>query len=343
MAIGRNFVMPEKPELSQAKRVLLDKYLRGEISPIDTAKSAAQSNGKSSPAPASTPTPTVPYTPTSMPVEENGSLRVPVVPIRTSGSRRPLFYSHVHVDGGAFYCFTLAERLGPDQPFYILEPYRFDDGELPPTLEEMASAYIESMRTVQPYGPYLLSGFCGGGLIVFEMAHQLRRQGEEVDLLLLVEPVDGPGPATYRMVLRTIAGRFVRGISKLFRIPTRQQLKWFLRTRHYYLLPRYPAYRKTHKPWLNPTTEMLYQDWIGIFVWIISAYHPKKYPGNVTYFWAKDEFLSRKEWRGKQVEAAEREMIMIPGDHWSCRTDHLREYADTLNQLMSKVQTIEPH
>jgi len=66
--------MPEKPELSEARRALLEKYLRGEISPVDTAKSAAQSNGKSSPAA------------NSMPVEENDSLRVPVVPLRSSGS-----------------------------------------------------------------------------------------------------------------------------------------------------------------------------------------------------------------------------------------------------------------
>ena len=333
--------MPEKPELSDARRALLEKYLRGEISPAEIARGAAQSNGKSTPA--SSPTPTNPSTPIPTPVENTDSLRVPVVAIRTGGSKRPLFYSHVHVDGGAFYCFTLAERLGPDQPFYILEPYRFDIGELPPTLEQMATAYIESMRTVQPHGPYLLSGFCGGGLIVFEMAHQLLRQGEEVDLLLLVESVDGPGPATYRMVLRTIAGRFIRRISKLLHIPTQQQLKWFLRLRHYYLLPLYPAYRKTHNPWLHPPTEMLYQDWIGIFVWIISAYHPQKYPGKVTYFWAKEEFLSRKEWRGQQVEAVEREMIMIPGNHWSCRTDYLQEYANTLSLTVSKAQSIVPH
>lgn len=332
--------MPDSPELSENKRALLEKYLRGEISVAGTTESAAQNNGRSGTAPALMRAPTVPDTPPIKPVAESASLRVPIVPVRSSGSKRPFFYSHVHVDGGAFYCFTLADRLGPDQPFYILEPYRMDDGNIPPTLEDMATAYIDSMRTIQPHGPYRLGGFCGGGLIVFEMAHQLRKQGEEVDLLLLVEPVDGPGPATYRMLLRTAAGRFIRAISKPFRIPTRKQLNLFLRLRHFYLLPRYPDYRRTHKPWLKPTLEMLYQDWIGIFVWLISAYKPQKYPGKVTYFWAKEEFLSRKEWRGKQVEAAEREMIMIAGNHWSCRTDYLQDYAAQLNQTVSKVQSL---
>lgn len=327
--------MPDLPELTEAKRALLEKYLRGEISMNGEAKSEAQNNGTA--ASAAPPEPTIPVTPPSLPVAENDSLRVPVVPICSSGSKRPLFYSHVHVDGGAFYCFTLADRLGPDQPFYILDPYRFDSDVIPATLEAIATAYIESMRTVQPHGPYQLSGFCGGGLIVFEMAHQLRKQGEDVDLLLLIEPVDGPGPATYRMILRTVAGRFIRRISKLFRIPAQRQLNWFLRIRHYYLLLRYPAYRERNQSWFNPSTKMLYQDWIGIFVWLISAYHPQKYQGKVTYFWAEEEFLSRKEWRGKQVEAVEREMIMIPGDHWSCRTDYLHKYADQLYKTLNEV------
>ena len=303
--------MPDKPELAAARRALLEKYLQGEISPT-----ASETVNK----------------------QDDTPLRVPVVPIRSSGSQTPFFYSYVHVDGGAFYCFTLAERMGPDQPFYILEPYRFEEGEAPPSLETMAAGYIEAMRRAQPHGPYLLGGFCGGGLIVFEMAHQLLQQGEAVDLLLLVEPVDGPGPSTYRMVLRSMAGRLMRGVSQPLHIGAQQQLDWFLRIRHYYLLLRYREYRETHKPWLRPSSATLHQDWIGIYVWVIAAYSPKKYPGKVTYLWAEDEFLSRKEWRGKQVEAAEREMIMIRGDHWSCRTEHLQEFAATLEQAVNQAR-----
>ncbi len=36
--------------------------------------------------------------------------------------------------------------------------------------------------------------------------------------------------------------------------------------RHYYLLLRYPAYRKTQMQWLRPSLETLHQNWIGIFV-----------------------------------------------------------------------------
>ncbi|MGB7922770.1 MAG: thioesterase domain-containing protein, partial [Pyrinomonadaceae bacterium] len=50
-----------------------------------------------------------------------------------------------------------------------------------------ASYYIEVIRTVQPTGPYLLGGHSSGGLVAFEMAQQLRRQGEGVKLLALLD------------------------------------------------------------------------------------------------------------------------------------------------------------
>ena len=114
------------------------------------------------------------------------------MPVQTQGSKRPIFYLHVHWIGGAFYSFTLAHHLGPDQPLYIIDPYRFDGLQVPPTIETMAASYIKTMRDVQPEGPYFLAGFCAGGLIAYEIAQQLRVQGQAVDLLVLIDPMAGP-------------------------------------------------------------------------------------------------------------------------------------------------------
>ena len=74
----------------------------------------------------------------------------------------------------------LARYLGPDQPVYGLQP----NNEEPSTdIVEMASAYIVAMRAVQSTGPYYLVGHSAGGLIALEMAQQLRRQGEQVGLV----------------------------------------------------------------------------------------------------------------------------------------------------------------
>jgi thioesterase domain-containing protein len=78
--------------------------------------------------------------------------------------------------------------LGPDQPFYGLQAHGLDGtGEPDDTIENMAARYVEALRTVQPNGPYHLGGYCYGGIVAFEMASKLQRQGEQVALLAIFE------------------------------------------------------------------------------------------------------------------------------------------------------------
>src|SRR5262249_34175190 len=143
---------------------------------------------------------------------------------------------------GAFYCFPLARNLGVNQPFYALEPYPFDTLGVPPTLEAMAAVHLESLRSVQPEGPYLLGGFCNGGLLAYEMARQLHAQGETVDLLISIDPnLIGHCRLTRRMINR---------FGKLMRFDQKKQLYWFLWRRHLYRYLqhvyrylRFPRYR----------------------------------------------------------------------------------------------------
>jgi thioesterase domain-containing protein/acyl carrier protein len=110
-----------------------------------------------------------------------------LVPIQPSGSRPPFFCVHAH--GGNVLNFKdLARHLGPDQPFYGLQAQGLD-GSRPRhnSVEEMAAHYLREIREVQSVGPYLLGGYCFGGKVAFEMAQQLRAQGEEVALLALID------------------------------------------------------------------------------------------------------------------------------------------------------------
>ena len=110
----------------------------------------------------------------------------PLIPIQPCGTKRPFYYLHGDFNGGGLYCSSLARHLGTDQPFYALQPHGLNDEAVPPTIEEMAERHIKTLRAFQPEGPYLLGGHCNGGLIAFEMAHQLAEQGEMVDLLALI-------------------------------------------------------------------------------------------------------------------------------------------------------------
>ncbi|MGH7824202.1 MAG: non-ribosomal peptide synthetase [Candidatus Binatia bacterium] len=103
-----------------------------------------------------------------------------IQPYQTEGSKPPVF-----CHGGSDH---LAYYLGADQPFYCLEIHGTNGGRVPGTIEEMAADYVRDIRRVQPRGPYCLIGFCLGGLVLFEAAQQLLRQGENVALLAIIDP-----------------------------------------------------------------------------------------------------------------------------------------------------------
>jgi hypothetical protein len=65
--------------------------------------------------------------------------------------------------------YHFARDLGPDQPFYALDPYKLDDLSVPPSIEEITATHVEAVRAIQPDGPNLLGGFCHGGLVAYEM------------------------------------------------------------------------------------------------------------------------------------------------------------------------------
>ncbi|MFB1485352.1 amino acid adenylation domain-containing protein, partial [Corallococcus sp. RDP092CA] len=119
-------------------------------------------------------------------LEQEARAWSPLVALKPEGTRPPLFC--VHPAGGGVLCYVdLARELDADQPCYGLQA-RGTEGEEPlGTVAEMAALYLASVRQVQPHGPYHLAGWSLGGIIAFEMARQLRAEGEEVALLASID------------------------------------------------------------------------------------------------------------------------------------------------------------
>jgi len=117
------------------------------------------------------------------PKEEWSSL----VPINPNGSKPRLFV--VHAAGGNVLSYKeLAARLGADQPFYGLQQKGLDGKQKShERIEDMAAHYINEIKGVQPQGPYFLGGASFGGLVAYEMARQLREQGEEIAIVALFD------------------------------------------------------------------------------------------------------------------------------------------------------------
>jgi amino acid adenylation domain-containing protein len=115
----------------------------------------------------------------------------PLVPIQPHGTKPPIFCVH-GLGGSVFNYVELGQALGPDQPFYGLQALGLDDDQPPHTsIEELATAYLQAIRAHQPQGPYYLSGWSFGGMVAFEMAQQLLRDGEQVALLALIDSLPG--------------------------------------------------------------------------------------------------------------------------------------------------------
>lgn len=322
--------MPNTPEISEARRALLEKYLRGELPQAATAVGTITRRIQESPTPSL-----------------STDFGISLVPVQTDGSKRPFFYLHVHWIGGAFYSFSLAQVLGSDQPLYVINPAKFDGLQVPPTIEAMAAAYIKLMRGLQPEGPYLLGGFCAGGLLAYEVAQQLRAAGQAVDLLVFIDPMAGP----IRFI--RLLGSFIRGIGSLIRLDPGKQLDWFLRVRYISRILRRSHDENTEhvdrlmRRWqdehqkrfsLFPAAEALRQDWMAMFVWAVAGYLPRQYPGRMTYLFAHENPDSRKLWWGKVAETENVEIHTIPGTHETCRTEYLHDLAECLKVCLNKAE-----
>lgn len=122
-------------------------------------------------------------------LEQEGESREPGLPVPImSGGTRPPFFCVYGFGGSVLGYVDLADQLGPEQPFYGLEARGLDGNEPPDeSIETMAGHCIDTMRTVQPSGPYRIGGYCLGGVVAFEMARQLGDQGEAVALVAIIE------------------------------------------------------------------------------------------------------------------------------------------------------------
>lgn len=261
-----------------------------------------------------------------------------VLPVQAEGGRPPFFFLHGFWTGEAFYCFTLARACGPDQPFYVIEPCTFRAQDGPPPLEAIARAHIDAMREVQPRGPYRLGGFCNGGLLAYEMARQLERDGEQVAFLALVSP-SAPAQSS---LLRALCERVTR----------RRAADLYLRVRHAQrhvyrrLLPRGSRVRDFGKllaiePRLAamfPPLDALYADYVGVFNWAAAGYRAGVYGGAITFFWPRDERGGARSWLPvtRYKERPDVAGHPVDGTTMSSVTEHVQGLAEALSRSLGR-------
>lgn len=281
--------------------------------------------------------------------EQNAVL--PMIELQARGARLPYYFLHGDVIGGGFYVRDLSRLLGEDQPFYVLPPVEIPDGALP-SVEVMATQHLKDLRAHRPHGPYLLGGFCIGGLIAYEMAQRLSAVGEEVLFVALIDP-ELPGAflrGHLRLVRwltkrRSLAPRqttrlFSRGHKFLYRLreewnaPFREKIR-FATAKVRNLFDGENAGRPLSVPEGSVDHD---EDVLATFQWILSSYVPPRYDGPVTIFVTEEQesftpFLERK-W---QKAAPQAEVHRLAGRHLGSITTNVEVLAAKLSECLKGI------
>jgi len=253
--------------------------------------------------------------------ETSASSWSPLVAIQPSGTRPPFFCVHPH--GGEVLIYRdLARHLGLNQPFYALQSQGLD-GSLAPlkTIEEMAELYLKEIRRVQARGPYYLGGYCMGGAVAYEIAQQLRANGEDVALLAMF---DTPNYAhletpTFLEGIYYTSERLIFHIANVLSLDSTEKVK-FLNERMRLFRGRVPvwmsmAYGKIPSSSAGSVSESsaLGRVWRANFR-ACAEYVPRPYAGKITAFNPAKQFRRLKNPNLKWDDLASEglELVLVP-------------------------------
>jgi acyl-CoA synthetase (AMP-forming)/AMP-acid ligase II/acyl carrier protein len=116
------------------------------------------------------------------------------------GDGTPFFFCHGDFSSHGLWALRLVDMLSCNQPIFLAWPYRNPDPKL--SIEEMAKSYVPHLLAAQPTGAFCLGGYCNGGLLAWELAHQLESLGREVRFVVLIETRSFNARLAIRMIAR---------------------------------------------------------------------------------------------------------------------------------------------
>ncbi|AOY84552.2 non-ribosomal peptide synthetase [Moorena producens JHB] len=278
-----------------------------------------------------------------------------LVPIQPQGSKPPLFLVS-GILGNVFDFQQLARHLDSEQPLYGLRTLGLEEDLEPYTrMADIAAHHIKAVQTVQPNGPYLLGGHSFGGKVAFEMAQQLRNQGQEVSMLTIVDvQVEIPEPekdvvnwdnAKFIAELATIYGGLLGQNLDISRealqfLSSEEQLNYFLER-------------------LKKTGQMLSKTDLSRMFEVYKAntkasasYLPQKIDSIPINFFRASEVgalgdylpnqamtLEDPTWGWDRLSAQPLEFHVVPGNHFSMVTEpHISVLAQQLQYCLDKAQ-----
>jgi len=305
-------------------------------------------------------------------------VREPIVAIKPGGTKRPFFF--VAPLGGVLPSnmlagpLDLAAHFDPQQPYYGVQLPGLAHWLLPGLdlnrvpgparlaallsqhrpnrriVEAAAAECLRALQQVQPAGPYRLGGFSTGGVLAFEIAQQLGRQGQPVGLLALVDTTsaglgltDEADDEADERSNATLPAGLASALAEL-PAPDMAELAWFIGRdlgagRLAKDLPELHAdlqqldddqrwhYAAEQLRSANAARDATPDEISKLFAtyrlnklslsYVLASYAPQVYPGRITYFKASQVYAPTDStltgWERFSAEPLER--YISPGDH----------------------------
>jgi thioesterase domain-containing protein/acyl carrier protein len=222
----------------------------------------------------------------------------------------PLVYFHAAA-GGMRALRALGTALGDGQPFVAIEAYPDREhtvGEMLP-VTVTADSCLELLKSVQPSGPYLLSGHSIGGSVAYEIACRLRDAGEEVALLVLL---DTPAPDTLNLKARLLAhARTLVGRNSHSNRTLGERVAGAARS------ARTKAVRKLRHAPVTRSDAAEHDRWLSRLAERERSYEPPRYPGDSVVLGTEGSIYAfdSKTLGWDRHVAGTVEAVLVPGGH----------------------------
>lgn len=272
----------------------------------------------------------------------------PLVRVQQGSKAAPLFFLNGDLDGGGVYVRNLARVLDAERTVYALPPHG-TNGVVPlETIEAMARDYAGLIDSACPDGPFLLGGYCNGGVVAYEVARILRARGRRFSPLILI------GATAYNTPFTALRSA-VHAIAQIARWSTPTEDAWYQRLRAHAITlgnlrgaPRsaYAAYvsklirsvvRKFAPTTPDESARSSYSEQYLRMGIILGRHVPGRYDGPVHHIWGDDDAprFSGDPTMGWGAIASDLTLHRVPGDHLTMVTREADRLARVIEPLFA--------
>jgi thioesterase domain-containing protein/acyl carrier protein len=213
-------------------------------------------------------------------------------------------------------------------------------------VEEMAADYIREIRELQPEGPYFIAAECIGGIVAYEIARQLRLQGQDIGLLVLMDTMCPStfvyiryrlrrwGESYYGVRLRHHfeALKSLSGYARVFYLFTKSKALFRDRSRIVAEMRSIVGVVESEDPCRIQTVKENYAK-------TLTRYRPKTYEGDVCFLVNENRRSDRPVRRWQKHIKGKLQLKKVPGNHTTYIRLYVRIAGAALRECLDRAST----